>query len=53
MTTLAIILGILLMISININVFLYYKKQYYIKMVVDTQKALNDKEFECELYKNK
>ncbi|WP_297419522.1 hypothetical protein [Clostridium sp.] len=48
-----IILGILLFLSVVLNSFLYYKKEYYIKMVMELQKSLVDKEFECEIYKKK
>lgn len=42
---------ILLVVSIFFNVILYLKKQKYISMVIETQRSLQEKEFECELYK--
>ncbi|AJA49517.1 hypothetical protein CPAST_c34560 [Clostridium pasteurianum DSM 525 = ATCC 6013] len=43
---------IILGVSIFFNVILYLKKQKYISMVIETQRALAEKELECELYRN-
>lgn len=42
---------ILLIVSIVFNIVLYCKKQEYIKMIVETQKTLQEKELELNLYK--
>ncbi|AGK96818.1 hypothetical protein [Clostridium pasteurianum] len=44
---------IILGVSIFFNIFLYCKKQHYINQVIETQRSLQEKELECNLYKNK